>query len=313
MENKVWNLIDESKNILILAHERPDGDAVGSSLAMYEALLMLNKKVTIVMQDTPKTFSFLNNYSQILSNTEESFDLAVVLDCSTKERIGQEKNLIDKCKKSINIDHHVSNTKYGDLNLVDEFAPSCSQIVYYLLKNHNIKINKSIGEAIAVGVLTDTNGFSNNDVNKDTFNLAAELVDAGINLYEINSKVLRIKTKPQFELQKLATSRLEFYQDGKIAFTYLTKEDFDTCHAEIGDHEGIVDIGRNIENVEVSVFIREEDEYYISLRSNGNVCVNEIAQKFNGGGHSMAAGGKIKGNFKETKEMLIEEIKKKLV
>lgn len=312
MENKIWELINSSQSILVLTHERPDGDAIGSSLAMAEALTNLGKEVTVVMQDVPKTYTFFKGYQKIVPSTDKIFDLGIVLDCSKRERIGQTTDLTSQCQKLVCIDHHIVNTGYADINYVDYKAPACCQVVYYFLKQFNIPINQTIGEAILVGILTDTNGFANDNVEAKTFNLTTELVNQGIDFYKIHSQVLRLKTKTQFNLQQIAVSRLEFIESGKIAFTYLTKEDLINNNAEIGDHEGIVNIGRNIFGVEVSVFIREDDGYHVSLRSNGIINVNEIAQVFNGGGHLMAAAYITNKTFKETKETLIGEIKKKL-
>lgn len=312
MENKIWELINNSQKILILTHERPDGDAVGSSLAMSEALTNLGKNVTVVMHKVPKTYAFLNGYQSIVPSTNDEFDLGIVLDCSTRERIGQLTDLTTNCQHLVCLDHHVINSGYADINYIEHTASSCCQIVYYFLKQFNQPITKPIGEAILVGILTDTSGFANSNVDAKTFELTTHLVNQGIDFYQIYSQVLRFKTKTQFLLQQIATSRLEFYESEKIAFTYLTKEDLLNNNAEAGDHEGIVDIGRNISGVEVSVFIREDDGYHVSLRSNGQINVNEIAQKFNGGGHIMAAGCIINKPFKETKELLLNEIKKKL-
>lgn len=310
--NNILSLINNSQNILILTHQRPDGDAVGSALAMYEALINIGKKVTIVMQDVPEIYNYLKYYDQIKQTTNNSFELGIILDCSTKERIGQLNDLVSKCQKTVCLDHHINNTKYTDINYIEPTTSSCCQLVYYFLKNNHIDITLSIGESIITGVLTDTNGFANNNVDHNTFNLVSELILLGVDFHKLHTKVLRMKSQARFALQKLAMSRLTFLENGQIAFTYLNKIDFIENNAQNGDHEGIVDIGRNIENVAVSVFVREDDGYHVSFRSNGEVDVNAIAQEFNGGGHTMAAGCIINKPFKETKKLLIEEIKKKL-
>lgn len=305
MKDKILNIIKESKNILILSHQNPDGDAVGSTTAFYHALKNMNKNVDIMLIEVPKIMEFININNTINDNKE--YDLAIVLDCSTKERIGQINNVFSKISNSICIDHHITNTNYCDLTYNLPKVSSCSQIVYYLLKEWQIPITKEIGESIMLGVLTDTNGFSNNNIDEFTFLLASELMQKGIDVHKIYSKVLRIKTKTQYLLHKIATERLEFYQNNKIAFTYITKEDFENIGALVGDHEGIVEIGRNIEGVEVSIFVREKDGYHFSLRSNGKVLVNKIASKFGGGGHEMASGGIINESFAKMKEMIINE------
>ena len=162
------------------------------------------------------------------------------------------------------------------------------------------------------GLLTDTNGFSINSVDSNTYKMAAELNDLNINIYNIYNKVLCVKSMSQYDLMKIAMERLEFLFDGKVAYTYILKDDFERVGAEDGDHEGIVNIGRNIEGVEVSLFIRENDGWSISLRSTGSVDVNKIAAAVGGGGHFMAASGKTTCSLEETKAVLINEIEKAL-
>ncbi len=312
MENKIWTMIDQSHNILIMTHQRPDGDAIGSSLGLYEVLKNMNKNVEVIMQEVPPVFNFLENCSQIKETTNSSFDLAIILDCATKERIGAKEDYLRNIKNTICIDHHMSNTLYGDINLIEANTSSCSQIIYYFLKNHHVEISKNIGEPLLLGVITDTNGFANNNVDTNSLKLASELLAQGINFYETYNKVLRMKTKSQFALHKIATERLELFHNDKIAFTYITKEDIMNNNAKLGEHEGIVEIGRSIEGVEVSVFIREAEKYHISLRSNGRIDVNEVASILGGGGHKMAAGAVSDKTFKETKELIINEIIRKI-
>ena len=143
--------------------------------------------------------------------------------------------------------------------------------------------------------------------------MAAELIDAGINIHEIYYLVLSKRTMAQYLLMKMTLDRLEMFCDGKIAFSYISEEDMANVGAKMGDHEGLVDLGRNIGGVEASIFMREcSDCYRVSLRSNGLVDVNKVAQQFGGGGHKMAAGIRFNGNFKETKDALIDAITKEL-
>ena len=175
-----------------------------------------------------------------------------------------------------------------------------------------IYINSEICSSLAVGMITDTNGFRNNNVDSNTFLMAADLIKYDINFYKIYETVLVTKSLPKHDLMKIALDRLEFINDGKIAFTYLLKEDFEKVGAKLGDHEGIVDIGRSISGVEVSAFIRENDGFTVSLRSTGSVDVNKVASRFGGGGHKMAAGAQIDKNLQETKDIVINEIKRVL-
>lgn len=308
--NNIIDLIKESDSILLMTHEQPDGDAIGSVMAFYYLLKDMNKTVDKLLLEAPHSFNYLTSINNTVD--KDNYDLGIIVDCSSKERIGQGNNEIDKCKKTIVIDHHISNTYYGDINHVEVNTSSCCQIIYYLFKSWKIKFTKEIAEVLILGMLTDTSGFANDNVDKKTFMMVAELLDTGVDFHKIYYNILSKKNKAQYLLTRLVFSRLELICDGKIAFSYITKKDLDDVGALNGDHEGLVDIGRNIEGVEVSIFVREDDGFRVSFRSNGNVLVNNIAAKFGGGGHNMAAGAKINGSLEETKKMLIEETIKEL-
>ena len=310
MKKKINELINESNSILLLTHETPDGDAIGSVLAFYHFLLSINKTVDMVILDIPKIYEFLPGINNVVDNVDRDYDLGIVVDCASRERIGQKNNLLSKCRHTICIDHHISNTNYCDINYVDGNISSCCQVIYSLFNDIDVTLSKEIGEVLVSGILTDTNGFGNNNVDKNTFKIVSEIIDLDVNVHELYKKLLWTKTMSQYNLMKIGMDRLEFFCDGKIAFTYILKDDFRKVGASLGEHEGIVDIGRNILGVEVSIFIREDDGWTISLRSSGKYPVNEIAKRFNGGGHFMAAGGKVNGNLEDIKKCLIDETKK---
>jgi len=310
MKKKINELIKKSNSILLLTHETPDGDAIGSVLAFYHFLLSINKTVDMVILDIPKIYGFLPGINNVVDNVDGDYDLGIVVDCASKERIGQNNDLFSKCRHTICIDHHISNTNYCDVNYVEGDISSCCQVIYSLFKDLNVTISKEIGEVLVSGILTDTNGFGNNNVDKDTFKIVSEIIDLDVNVHELYKRLLWTKTMSQYNLMKIGMDRLEFFCDGRVAFTYILNDDFRKVGASLGEHEGIVDIGRNILGVEVSIFIREDDDWTISLRSSGKYPVNEIAKRFNGGGHFMAAGGKINGNLEDIKQCLIDETKK---
>ena len=312
MKSNIWQLINDSNSILVITHESPDGDAIGSAMAFYSLLKDMKKSVDVVIPEVPYTFSYLKEFDEIRNTTDRKYDLAIVVDCANKERIGQSNDEFSRCTKSIVIDHHISNTEYGDINYVEGKISSCCQVIYYLFREWNVKITTNIGEALITGCLTDTNGFRNNDVDADSFLMAADLINFGIDIHRIYYLAVSKKSMAQYKLLKMALEHLELFADGKIAFSYISQEDFENVGAKKGDHEGLVDLGRNIEGVEVSIFMREDNGYRISLRSNGKVNVNNLAQKFGGGGHPMAAGIRAKGEFKETKEAIINETIKEL-
>lgn len=310
MKSKIKELIESSKSIGLLAHENPDGDAIGSLIAFYLILRDMNKDVEVIASKIPERFKYLEDIDKIVDNSQKNFDLVIVLDCASKKRIGQIDNIVDRASQVIVIDHHVSNTLYGDINYIEGNTSSCAQVLYYLFKEWKWNINKECGKALMTGVLTDTSGFKNDNVDKNTYLMAAEMLDVGIDIYNLQREVLTIVTKPQLELKRIALDRLEFFDNGKIAFSYVTKKDMDSVGAMVGDHEGLVEIGRDIIGVEVSIFMREDEGFKISLRSNGSVKVNEIAEFFDGGGHEMAAGVNIDKNLEDAKNDIIRETMK---
>ncbi len=310
MKSKIKELIESSKSIGLLAHENPDGDAIGSLIAFYLILRDMNKDVEVIASKIPERFKYLEDIDKIVDNSQKNFDLVIVLDCASKKRIGQIDNIVDRASQVIVIDHHVSNTLYGDINYIEGNTSSCAQVLYYLFKEWKWNINKECGKALMTGVLTDTSGFKNDNVDKNTYLMAADMLDVGIDIYNLQREVLTIVTKPQLELKRIALDRLEFFDNGKIAFSYVTKKDMDSVGAMVGDHEGLVEIGRDIIGVEVSIFMREDEGFKISLRSNGSVKVNEIAEFFDGGGHEMAAGLNIDKNLEDAKNDIIRETMK---
>lgn len=304
--------IKKANKIAILTHINPDGDAVGSSLGMYLALKSINKQVDVIIPEYARCFNFLPAVDEIKKQGTNDYDLIISLDCGSEQRLADENKTFSNTRLRIQLDHHVSNSMYADINYIDPVAPACAQIIIQVLKYWDIEITKEIGICLLTGLITDTGGFAYEGVSAETLRIAAELLEKGINISNVYKKVLQTKTKTQFELSKIATSRLEFFENGKIAFTYITLEDEKNIGAETGDHEGCVDIGRNIEGVEVSIFLRgtENGVYKVSMRSNEYVNVADICLMFGGGGHIRAAGCTINsGTVEQIRDKLIMETK----
>ncbi len=305
--------IKKAESIVVLTHETPDGDAIGSSLAMYNALKQIGKNVDVIIPECPRNFNFLTGYNEIKKEGKiTNYDLAITVDCATIERLNGWQDYFDRANATINIDHHTKNGMFADYNYVNPASPACAQILIIVLEALNIKINKEIGECLLTGIITDTGGFKYQGVSSETFQFVAWLMQAGVNVSNVYKKALQIKTKSSFELEKIAMNRLEFLEDGKIAFTYITKQDEISVNAEPGDHEGIVEKGRDVEGVEVSAFLRqiEDKTYKVSLRANDYVNVSDVAMVFGGGGHVKAAGCKINGTPEQIKTTLVKVIKK---
>ena len=304
--------IEKAKTVVIETHESPDGDAIGSSLAMMLALKSIGKDVDVIIPTYARTFQFLPGADEIKTEGRDiKYDLGISLDCTDTKRLKGYEPYFENAKTTICIDHHGSNKMFADINYVDPVSPACAQILIIVLNKLGIEINKEIGTCILTGIITDTGGFKYEGVTTETFEFVAELLRKGVNVSDTYKRVMQTRTKGNFLLSKRAMDRLKFFEDGKIAFTYITKKDEEEVNAEEGDHEGIVDMGRDIEGVEVSVFLREADNgaFKASLRSNNYVNVSDVCFLFNGGGHIKAAGCTMNLGLDEAKEKIINHIK----
>ena len=311
------NIIEEIKkaeSIVILTHDTPDGDAMGSSLAMKLAIESLGKTVDVIIPEYSSCFEFLPGINEIKKETDiEKYDLAISVDCANNKILSGYQKYFEKAKTKIVIDHHGSNMMFGDINFVNPVAPACCEVLVGMFDYFGIKITKDIGTCIITGIITDTGGFNYN-VTPETFDFAAMLLRKGIKISEVYQKALKTKTKASFELEKIARDRLEFLEDGKVTFTYLTLEDEKNVVSKTGDHEGIVEVGRDIECVEVSILLheRKENGFKISLRSKEYVNVSDVCLMFGGGGHIRAAGAFQMGNVEQIKDKVLAQIKKQL-
>ena len=306
--------INKAQTIAILTHENPDGDAIGSALGLYNALKQMGKNPDVIIPEYPRIFEFLPNVCEIKKESNvEKYDLAISVDCATVKMLNGFSKYFENAKFKISIDHHGTNTMYADINFVNPDAPACSQIILVILEQLNVEITKEIGTCILTGIITDTGGFKYQGVTAETFEFVAWLLNKGVNVSDVYRRVLQVRTKANFELNRIATNRIEFLEDGKVAYTYITKEDEENVGSESGDHEGIVEVGRDVDGVEVSIFIRQTEKgCKISLRSNEYVNVSDVCLMFGGGGHPKAAGALMQGSIEQVKERILYQIRGQL-
>lgn len=313
--DEILKQIQKAEKIVILTHESPDGDAVGSSLAMKLIIEKLEKTADVIIPEYSRLFNFLPLAEEIMTDSKiKNYDLAISVDCATLKRMAK-KEYFENAKTTIVIDHHGSNTMYGDLNYVNPASPACCEVIAGMLKYYEIDITKDIGTCLMTGIITDTGGFRHVGITPETFEFTADLIRLGVDVPDIYKRTLNTKTRANFELSKKVMDRMEILEDGKVTFTYMNKKDEEEVGAEPGDHEGLVEIGRDIEGVEVSIFIRQkenEEAYKISMRSGNKVNVSDICFLFGGGGHPRAAGALIQGNVDQVKEKLMKEVRKAL-
>lgn len=289
-----------SERILITGHINPDGDCIGSGLALMLALNKLNednkKVVRFVLDDVaPVTTDFMK-HSLLIEKYEYfvskyTFDMAVVLDSGSYDRIGNVKELIKDETKVVNIDHHISNDSFGDLNYVDSTKSSTAEIIYDMIEEFGIEMDRDIGEAIYVGLVNDTGNFSYSNVSPRTFEIASKLRAIGVDNEKIVREFYSKKNLARLRLLGYALENFKFDNEKKLAYIYISKEVMNRYEGKKEDTDGVVEALRSYENAEISLFVREEEDGSLkgSMRSNG-YDVNEIAKSFGGGGHIKAAG-----------------------
>ncbi len=312
--DNIIDAISKAEKIGIFTHISPDGDAIGSSLGLYLGLKQIKKQVEVITDDYSRCFSFLPNREEIKKCGTMEYDVGIALDCAAKGRLFDPNGFYDQSKVTVSIDHHASNTYFARYNYIEGTSPAVCKTLVKILKRLGISITKEIGECLMAGIITDSGGFRYQTVDDETFEFAAQMLDNGVDISDIYYRTFDVKTKAQFQLSSIATARLKFYHKDQIAITYVTLEDMKKVHAEIGDHEGIVNVGRNIEGVKVSIFLREDvdDTFKVSFRSNDKVDVAEIAKVFDGGGHSRAAGCSISLSLEDAMKRLVKETGKRL-
>ena len=293
----IYSKIGEANTFVILAHENPDGDALGSCTAFATLLKNMGKeKIDILFQEYPAIFDFLPNSKLIKKDASlESYDMAIVLDCPEIKRISKEYHeLFDSAKVTVQFDHHLRNGMFADYNIVNQSAPACAEILASSFRYLEVEMTVELATCLMTGIITDTGGFRFESITPETFEFASWSLSHGVNVSKIYKDALTTKTKSQFDAEKLATDRLEFFEDNKITFTYVTKEDEAKLGVLPGELEGIANIGTAIEGVEVAIFAKQKDNgFKLSLRSN-RIDVSEICMIFGGGGHKFASGVRLK-------------------
>jgi len=241
-------------------------------------------------------------------------DLNIALDTGDIGRLASRAEAFFKAPCTINIDHHVTNTKFGHLNFVDALSASTGEIVYSLLEQLKLEIDKDIAMCLYTAIATDTGGFKYGNTTAETHRIAAELLETGIDIGELSQRIFDNTTFEKLKLTQKSIELLELLENSKLAVVVLSLEDIKSTGAKDEDCDGIVNIGRSIEGVEVSVLIKEknENEVRVNLRSKAFVDVSEVAAVFDGGGHKRAAGCTVKGSVEEVKVKIINAIKDRL-
>ncbi len=310
--------LESNKKILVASHIIPDGDCIGSTVALGLALKNLNKEVIMVNGDeVPDMYKFLKGSEDILppSSVEKVPDITVLVDCTDLSRVGEElQKKIDKNTFIINIDHHVSNLNFGDLNFVRPEAAAAGELIHALLQEMKIEITPEIATALYTAIVTDTGSFQYENTSPKTLRLAAELHEKGANVTLVREYLWERKPVLGILALKEVLSTLSFDKNGKIAWISLDKELYDRLGLTPECCEGLINYPRSIEGVEVALFFKEQEDgkVKVGLRSKNYINVNEIASQFGGGGHQRSAGCIVEGPLREAIDKVVSFIKKML-
>lgn len=315
---KILGAIRQHQTFCIVGHIRPDGDCIGSQLGLGYALRNLGKKVTCWNEDPlPDKLAFLDPSGRFLQRPRpgRAFDCVIATDCATFERLGSVAPCIGRRKVFINIDHHASNTRYADLNWVSPKEPSTGELIVRLLEAGRWTITPPIADCLFAAVSTDTGSFQYPSTRPPTFHVAAKLVQCGADLGRICNEVYHSYSLSRVRLLQHVYNEFKLTADDQVAYFWLRRKDYQRTGAKPDDSEGLIDHIRAIQPVVVACLFEEmePDLTRVSLRSkNERVNVNEIAQKFGGGGHHAAAGARIRGNPSTVQNRIITAVKQAL-
>lgn len=313
---QIGEVLSRYQSFVILSHVRPDGDAIGSQIALGMALEAAGKRVRLINEDgLPENLAFLPASDRIETPPAEPLEdveVAIALDTATKPRLGE--NALHAASKAtlwLNIDHHVTNPRYGDLNLIDDRSPATGQIIYHLLRALELPLPDASRDAIYVAVSTDTGSFQYPSTTAETYEMAADLIRRGLDVGRINSLTYDSHPFRRLELMRALLATLQRSADGRVAHWELTMATREALGVKPEDSEGLIDIIRAIEGVVVAVFFEElpDGKIRISMRSKDlRANVSEICQQFGGGGHALAAGIRMRGPLAEAREQVLAAV-----
>ncbi len=317
---QIYNQILGAENILLVTHQNPDGDAIGSVSAMSHFLNTINKThKTYCVHTTPEKLKQYPHLIDIQNNTQvwsdEKIDLILVLDCGDLKYAGVDEhvNNLTHSPTIINIDHHATNKKFGHINLIIDKASSTTEILYHFFRKNNTTINKQISFSLLVGLMTDTENFTNPGTNSHALSAASRLIETGANFNLVKNLFIRDKSIEILKLWGEVFSRLNKHEETDIVYTYVTRKDLLDKNLTDSEVEGIANFLNNLGEGKACLVLKElgEDKIKGSFRTTrDDIDVSTMAQLFGGGGHKKASGFTMEGSIGEVIEKILEEIKK---
>ena len=305
--------LTRSRRVLLTTHTHPDGDAIGSLLALGLSLERMGKTIAMVDDDPiPAIYRFLPEVARITDRVPSGvdFDTAVVLDCGSLQRVGTVAEAVAAAPVVINIDHHVTNEAFGTLRLVDPEACATAAIIYRLLGEMSVPIDKIVATAIYTGIFTDTGSFRFSNTNLEAFTICREMVTLGVDPYQVAKHVYGTYSLGRIKLLNMALDSIELAANGKMTIMTLSQEMLRETRTQPEDGDGLINYARRIEDVRVAALIQElnggqANQYHVSLRSDGSIDVADIAKARGGGGHASAAGFSVTAPLADVKADLL--------
>jgi len=304
----------ESQALFLATHVNPDGDAIGSLISLGLGLEKCGKRVYMYnASPIPAVYRFLTGVQMVRQALPPfpDWDAAVIIDCGDIERIGEAADFVRGLPQLINIDHHVTNTGFGQHRLVDTTACSSAEIVYRLLKRMAVEIDPAIATAIYTGILTDTGSFRFANTNSAAYAISAEMVQCGVDPYTVAQHVYGTYSLGRIKLLNMALDSIEISANGKLSLMTLTQEMFAETDTNPEDVDGMINYAKRIEDVKVAALIMENangaarKRFHVSLRSDGSVDVAKIAASYGGGGHFNAAGFGVETSLRDLRQIII--------
>jgi len=312
---EVIQALEDSRRVLICSHIEPDGDSIGSQLALAELLNSLEKEVRIVNQDpVPLRYRFLDPREQVLEHLPSGFqpDTAVILDCSNRERLGRVQELITDGMVIVTIDHHRANPGPDDPAYIDLDASSTGELIIDIIKGLNTSIGHRQADQLYTAIFSDTGGFRFPNTTAKSLAAAAELARCGAQPHPIASRIYEKRSLASLKLLGRALGKIDALENGRVTMVSLGSDDLEQCGAGPGEAEGIVDALITVNDALVGVLTREmpSGKIKVNLRTRGGLKANKIAEAMGGGGHPNAAGYRTSSSLDQARSALLDEIRK---
>ncbi len=310
MNSLIRHTLEKADNVLVITHVDPDGDAIGSLTAVGQAVKQMGLRVTLVCDDrVPERFLYLPMSREVRHKTNEqvAYDMLIAVDCGDEERMGYAfADLPHPRPFIINIDHHITNTRFGDINVVEPGATSTAEILYGVFEELDVGMTEGIATSLLTGLVTDTIGFRTVGVTANTLRVAADLIDAGADLGFVSMQALNLRAYSTMKIWRVGMNKMQF-EDG-LVWTTITNRDRQEAGFRSGSSVGLTNLLADIEEADMAVVLMEVDNgsIKVSLRCRPPYDVAVVATELGGGGHALAAGCTISGPLEEAEALLVD-------